>query len=67
MNKSINTNMHNLAANPSMTNSKSRNISRIDIKNRAINSDYTLTSKDIIRKINPVVIPRVSSLASMAL
>jgi hypothetical protein len=32
-----------------------------------INDDYTLTSKDIIRKINPVVIPRVSSLASMAL
>src|SRR5215204_4286657 len=32
-----------------------------------INDDNTLTSKDIIRKINPVVIPRVSSLSSMAL
>ncbi len=27
---------------------------------------YTLTSKDIIRQINPVVIPRISTIANMA-
>ena len=32
-----------------------------------IDTNFILTSKDIIRKINPVVIPRISSLANMAL
>ena len=32
-----------------------------------IDNNFTLTSKDIIRQINPVVIPRISYLANMAL
>ena len=32
-----------------------------------INNDFTLTSKDIIRQINPIVIPRISAISNMAL
>src|SRR5688572_19204796 len=67
MNTDLNTNVHKLPPEVSTFNS-SKNTSRIDREYGAqTNDDYTLTSKDIIRKINPVVIPRVSSLASMAL
>ena len=61
-------NSNNFTSHISAFNSFNRNTSRIEPENGAkITDDYTLTSKDIIRKINPVVIPRVSSLASMAL
>jgi len=63
----VNTNKHNLTPDVSAFNSSYRNTSRIRPEYAQINDDYTLTSKDIIRKINPVVIPRVSSLAMMAL
>jgi hypothetical protein len=32
-----------------------------------MNNDVTLTSNDVIRRINPVVIPRISSIANIAL
>jgi CRISPR/Cas system-associated exonuclease Cas4 (RecB family) len=40
--------------------------SRINNNHNDINNGYTLTSKDIIRQINPVVIPRISTIANMA-
>ena len=67
MNTNLNTNVHNLTPDVSAFNPSNRNTSRIGPEYAQINDNYTLTSKDIIRKINPVVIPRVSSLASMAL
>src|SRR5215208_1584017 len=68
MKTNITPNMHSVASpNGSTFNSISRNISIIDPKNNAINNDYMLTSKDVIRKINPVVIPRISSISNMAL
>ena len=66
MNTNLNTNVHNLTPDVSAFNSSNRNTSRIRPQYAPMNDDYTLTSKDIIRKINPVVIPRVSSLANMA-
>ena len=48
-------------------NSSNTNISsRIDNNHNGIDNGYTLTSKDIIRQINPVVIPRISAIANMA-
>ena len=68
MNTNVNTNKHNLTPDVSAFNPSNRNTSRIGPEYGAqINDDCTLTSKDIIRKINPVIIPRVSSLANMAL
>jgi hypothetical protein len=48
-------------------NSAKINISRGNIAHNDINNDYTLTSKDVIRKINPVVLPRVSAIANIGL
>ena len=47
-------------------NSTKTNISNIFF-HKDINTDYTLTSKDVIRKINPVVIPRISAIANIGL
>jgi hypothetical protein len=60
-------NSNNLISDISTFNPSNGNTSRVKPEYAQINDDYTSTSKDIIRKINPVVIPRVSSLASMAL
>jgi hypothetical protein len=48
-------------------NSSNTNLSRVDIFHKDVGNDYTLTSKDIIRKINPVVLPRVSAIANIGL
>jgi hypothetical protein len=40
--------------------------SKVDNNHNGIDNGYTFTSKDIIRQINPVVIPRVSAIANMA-
>ena len=48
-------------------NSTKTNISNRNIFHKDINNDYTLTSKDVIRKINPVVIPRISAIANIGL
>jgi hypothetical protein len=40
--------------------------STVDKNHNGIDNGYTLTSKDIIRQINPVVIPRISAIANMA-
>jgi len=48
-------------------NSTRTNISYGNIFHKDINNDYTLTSKDVIRKINPVVIPRISAIANIGL
>jgi hypothetical protein len=48
-------------------NSSNTNIASIvDNNHNGIGNGYTLTSKDIIRQINPVVIPRISAIANMA-
>ena len=48
-------------------NSSNTNIASIvDNNHNGIDNGYTLTSKDIIRQINPVVIPRISAIANMA-
>lgn len=48
-------------------NSSNTKISSIaDNNHNSIGNGYTLTSKDIIRQINPVVIPRISAIANMA-
>ena len=48
-------------------NSSKKNISRANIFPKDINNDYTITSKDVIRKINPVVLPRISAIANIGL
>jgi hypothetical protein len=48
-------------------NSSKINISRANIFPKDINNDYTITSKDVIRKINPVVLPRISAIANIGL
>jgi hypothetical protein len=48
-------------------NSSNTNLPRVDILHKDIGNDYTLTSKDVIRKINPVVLPRVSAIANIGL
>ena len=67
MKTNLNPNVQSVAPDRSTFNSISRNISIIDPKTNAFNNDYTLSSKDVIRKINPVVIPRISSISNMAL
>ena len=67
MKTNINTNVHNLTPDLTAFNSSKKNTSRLDMEYHNPNNDYTLTSKDVIRKINPVVIPRISSIANMAL
>lgn len=48
-------------------NSSNTNISsKVDNNHNGIDNGYTLTSKDIIRQINPVVIPRISAISNMA-
>ena len=57
----------NSGTNAFVFNSSNTNISsRIDNNHNGIDNGYTLTSKDIIRQINPVVIPRISAIANMA-
>ena len=57
----------NSSNNAFVFNSSDTNISsRVDNNHNSIGNGYTLTSKDIIRKINPVVIPRISTIANMA-
>lgn len=48
-------------------NSSNKNVPKVDIFQKDIDNDYTLTSKDIIRKINPVVLPRISAIANIGL
>jgi hypothetical protein len=48
-------------------NSSNKNVPKVDIFHKDIDNDYTLTSKDIIRKINPVVLPRISAIANIGL
>jgi hypothetical protein len=47
-------------------NSSNNNVPKVDF-HKDIDNDYTLTSKDVIRKINPVVLPRVSAIANIGL
>jgi hypothetical protein len=57
----------NSGTNAFVFNSSNTNISpRIDNNHNGIGNGYTLTSKDIIRQINPVVIPRISAISNMA-
>jgi len=56
----------NSCTNTFVFNSSNTNISSIDNNHNGIDNGYTLTSKDIIRQINPVVIPRISAIANMA-
>jgi hypothetical protein len=48
-------------------NSSNKNVPKVDSFHKDIDNDYTLTSKDIIRKINPVVLPRISAIANIGL
>lgn len=48
-------------------NSSNKNVPKVDIFHKDIDNDYTLTSKDVIRKINPVVLPRISAIANIGL
>ena len=48
-------------------NSSNKNVPKVDSFQKDIDNDYTLTSKDIIRKINPVVLPRISAIANIGL
>ena len=48
-------------------NSSNKNVPKVDSFQKDIDNDYTLTSKDIIRKINPVVLPRISAIANLGL
>jgi hypothetical protein len=48
-------------------NSSNKNVPKVDSFQKNIDNDYTLTSKDIIRKINPVVLPRISAIANIGL
>ncbi|HEX7257686.1 MAG TPA: hypothetical protein VF242_06460 [Nitrososphaeraceae archaeon] len=74
LNNSANINMANnnvrnvnSGTNAFVFNSSNTNISsRIDNNHNGIDNGYTLTSKDVIRQINPVVIPRISAIANMA-
>ena len=64
-----NNNMRNVNSNTIafVFNSSNTNISsRVDNNHNGIGNGYTLTSKDIIRQINPVVIPRISAISNMA-
>ena len=66
-NNSANVKNVNSSNNAFVFNSSDTNISsRVDNNHNSIGNGYTLTSKDIIRKINPVVIPRISTIANMA-
>lgn len=73
-NNSVNINMANnnvrnvnSCTNAFVFNSSNTKISSIiDNNHNGIDNGYTLTSKDIIRQINPVVIPRISAIANMA-
>ena len=57
----------NSGTNAFVFNSSNTNVSpRIGNNHNGIGNGYTLTSKDIIRQINPVVIPRISAIANMA-
>ncbi|MDF2738456.1 MAG: hypothetical protein K0S93_2317, partial [Nitrososphaeraceae archaeon] len=74
LNNSANINMANndernvnSGTNAFVFNSSNTNVSpRIGNNHNGIGNGYTLTSKDIIRQINPVVIPRISAIANMA-
>ena len=48
-------------------NSSNKNVPKVDSFHKDIDNDYTLTSKDVIRKINPVVLPRISAIANIGL
>ncbi len=48
-------------------NSSNKNFPKVDSFEKDIDNDYTLTSKDVIRKINPVVLPRISAIANIGL
>ncbi|MGZ5490194.1 MAG: hypothetical protein ACXW2E_07720, partial [Nitrososphaeraceae archaeon] len=48
-------------------NSSNTNLPGVNIFHKDVGNDYTLTSKDVIRKINPVVLPRVSAIANIGL
>ena len=48
-------------------NSSNKNGPKVDSFQKDIDNDYTLTSKDVIRKINPVVLPRISAIANIGL
>ncbi len=48
-------------------NSSNKNFPKVDSFQKDIDNDYTLTSKDVIRKINPVVLPRISAIANIGL
>ncbi len=66
-NNSVNVKNVNSGNNAFVFNSSNTNISSgVDNNHNSIGNSYTLTSKDIIRKINPVVIPRISTIANMA-
>ncbi len=65
----INNNVKNINSSTDafVFNSSNTNIASIvDNNHNGIGNGYTLTSKDIIRQINPVVIPRISAIANMA-
>lgn len=65
--KNINYGTTAFVFNSSNTNISSRvDSSKVDNNHNGIDNGYTFTSKDIIRQINPVVIPRVSAIANMA-
>ena len=66
-NNSANVKNVNSGNNAFVFNSSNTNISSgVDNNHNSIGNGYTLTSKDIIRKINPVVIPRISTISNMA-
>ena len=48
-------------------NSSNKNVPKVDSFQKDIDNDYTLTSKDILRKINTVVLPRISAIANIGL
>jgi hypothetical protein len=48
-------------------NSSNKNLPKVDSFQKGIDNDYTLTSKDVIRKINPIVLPRISAIANIGL
>jgi hypothetical protein len=48
-------------------NSSNKNVPKLDNFHQDIANDYTLTSKDVIRKINPIVLPRISAISNIGL
>jgi CRISPR/Cas system-associated exonuclease Cas4 (RecB family) len=48
-------------------NFSNKNLPKADSFQKNIDNDYPLTSKDVIRKINPIVLPRISAIANIGL